>query len=664
MAQQRRPTAPPRASRGQPHPAAGQPLAPPVPHLGRAGSARVQPSAPSTTEPVGGEHRISFGMIVVSLPVALSFGQMLIDKNLSALPQTVGWTAVVVAYHTITAPGVARGFFDWMGDSVNLGPEVRERLGIPAVLPKVAAKPRTRGVLGWLDGVGADVQNIRAAMAARRGEPFDAGEPTGQRGTAISPVGWANAANGAVDALDDDDEGPADAPDIGLPVVRLEAIADRDNLWVVGPKGSGKTTVLRRLLELRRGKHWALDPHATPGKWPGCTVVGGGRDFAVIDVQLDRFIDWMDGRYKSMDDGSVTEAQCAASRRTLVGDEWRAIRKNLPGAKDMPSAAARLLDILSEGRKAGICALAASHLDTAEGMGITGEKDMLKCFDMIIYLGAMATKYVPTSARMARPAVVYDPEHDVWAQLIIALPTAAAEPTPDEDAPEPAGPVALQKSTAASPRRAPVITPPPPVLPTAAPPDDLLAGLLARAGAPAPLPALPPDADLSAVSPGRAARLAAILGRQGAAAPTLASATAPTAALAQGAVAPTLASATTPTTALAQGAAAPVTAPTPPLAAAQGETPTSLLPPGQRVTVEQSSGGQVVVNVQQVTQRGAAPRRRQRGKRVNVKDRRRRLAYLEAARKGEKFNPTYRRLGGHRNTMLTLFKSVSPHQED
>ena len=146
----------------------------------------------------------------------------------------------------------------------------------------------------------------------------------------------------------------------------------------------------------------------------------------MIDVQLDRFIAWMDGRYKSMDDGSVTEAQCAASRRSLVGDEWRAIRKNLPGAKDMPSAAARLLDILSEGRKAGICALAASHLDTAEGMGITGEKDMLKCFDMIIYLGAMATKYVLASARMARPAVVYDPEHDVWAQLIIARTYAVA----------------------------------------------------------------------------------------------------------------------------------------------------------------------------------------------------------------------------------------------
>ncbi len=144
MAQQRRPTAPPRPSRGRTHPAVGQPLAPPVPHLGRAGSARVHPTAtPSATAPVGGELRLSFGMIVVSLPVAFSFGQMLIDKNLSALPQTVGWTAVVVVYRAVTAPGVARGFFDWMGDSVNLGPEIRERLGIPAVLPKVAAKPRT-----------------------------------------------------------------------------------------------------------------------------------------------------------------------------------------------------------------------------------------------------------------------------------------------------------------------------------------------------------------------------------------------------------------------------------------------------------------------------------------------------------------------------------------
>ena len=531
----RRPTAPPRA------PVAGydeperQPLArvvPAAPRQGRQGAqtrtpqARAhQPPVTAPVEPVGGELQLGFGMIVVSLPVAFSFGQMLIDRSLDAMPQMVGWTALVLAYKGITAPGVARGFLDWTGDSINLGPELRERLGIPEALPKVAPRPRTRGVVGWTDGLVADVKNLRAAVAARRGDviegvrvPDDSSALVSRAGRAGTAAWSARAASGAdadgaaVDALDDDADAdePPDAPDIGLPVVRLEDIADLDNLWVVGPKGSGKTTILRRLLELRRGKHWAIDPHATPGKWMRCTVVGGGRDFAAIDHQINTFIGWMDGRYKHMGTGRITEAACKAARRTLVGDEWRAIRKNLPGAKDAPSASTRLLDILSEGRKAGICALAASHLDTAEGMGISGEKDMLKCFDMIIYLGAMATKCVPAAARMARPAVVYDPEHDVWAQLLIALPTQPdGEALEDDEEDAPAQAVAAPQrqrqamSAAASARPAP------------APLDDMLTGLLAGIAAPPPDPAL--ASDLSAVSPARAARLAAIMGRQGAA---------------------------------------------------------------------------------------------------------------------------------------------------
>ena len=245
------------------------PAAAPAPRQGRAHQPPIVAPAPDAPT-VGGEMQLSVGMIVVSMPVAFSFGQMLIDRSLSAMPQMVGWTALVLAYKTVTAPGVARGFLDWMGDSVHLGPELRERLGVPKVLPRVAPRPRTRGVVGWVDGLGADVRNLRAAVAARRGELVE-DTPTG---LAAGRAGWADA--------DNTDE-PPDEPDIGLPVVRLEEIANLDNLWVVGPKGSGKTTVLRRLLELRRGKHWALDPHATPGKWPSCTVVGGGRDFAAID---------------------------------------------------------------------------------------------------------------------------------------------------------------------------------------------------------------------------------------------------------------------------------------------------------------------------------------------------------------------------------------------
>ena len=325
----------------------------------------------------------------------------------------------------------------------------------------------------------------------------------------------------------------------------------------------------------------------------------------------------------------------------------------------MPSAAARLLDILSEGRKAGICALAASHLDTAEGMGISGEKDMLKCFDMVLYLGAMATKCVPTAARMARPAVVYDPEHDVWAQLIIALPTAAREPTPDdEEAPPPVEPVALQRPANAPPRRAPV-RPPPPVLPTAAPPDDLLAGLLAQAGAPTPLPALPQDADLSAVSPGRAARLAAILGRQGAA--------------------PTLASASTPTAAVSVPSASerhedkkrPHVPTSPSQAWGHGDTHTG-------VTLETGEGGEIHVHLHARAEAHAppVPPWRRKGPRIDARTRRHvhgsdqgradelRRAYVEAGATGRAYRAAYRELGGNKNTTLSAWQAGRAQKQE
>ena len=576
---------------------------------------------------------------------------MLIDKNLNALPQMVGWTALVLAYQGITAPGVARGFLDWTGDAVALGPELRERLGIPEALPRVAPRPRTRGIVGWTDGLVADLRNLRAAVAARRGKvlegvlaPDAPAAPMSRAGALAWPAraGWDEADGAAVDGLDDADA----SPDIGLPVVWLEDIANLDNLWVVGPKNSGKTTVLRRLLELRRGTHWALDPHNTPGKWPSCTVVGGGMDFDAINLQLDKAYGWMRRRYQNMDKGSVTEAQCSAARRTLVGDEWRAIRSALPGSKGVPSAAARLLDILSQGRKAGICALAASHLDTAEGMGISGEKDMLKCFDMIIYLGAMATKYVPTAARMARPAVVYDPAYDVWAQLLIALPTTPGVDVREDDeenAPEAAPtPVPAPAAPAAAPprRKGPSTAHKPALM------DDLLTGLLAGVGA-LPAPAFAPD--LSAVSPARAARLATILGRQGAA-PT--AATAPVATVAPVATAVGVAP-----------ASADASASRTPIALAQDGPPSTTNP---RVAVDQPGGGKVYVYVNQQVGRATSARQRREGA-LATRDRRRRLGriayYTQAATNGIPFTRAYQNappeIGkGNSNEMHAVYQTA------
>lgn len=450
MAQQRRR---PLAEPHQPFPRPGEPRreplarAPsagaspsPAPHLRRAGRAQ-EPARQQAVQPdaaPGEELQLDPVTIVLSLPVAISLGQMIIDQSLDALPQAALWGGAAALWRAASAPGVGRGWLDWLVDSINLDPHLRARLGVPERLARVAPPPQTRGAWAFIDGLAADVRNLQAAIRVRRGEAVEHGEEgrasaATDRTIHLSATLDSDLDIAAVDALDDSDEG--DVPDIGLPVVRVEDIANLDNLWVVGPKNSGKTTLLRRLIALRRGKHWALDPHATPGKWPNCTVVGGGLEFDEIDRQLHHFLTWMRQRYKAQATGEVSEAQCKAARRTMVGDEWRAVRKALPevrASRDtpaIPSAADRLLDILSQGRKAGICALVASHADTADSMGVSGEKDILRCFDLIIYLGALATQQVPAAARMPRPAVVYDPERDAWAQLVIALP---ADPRPAE----------------------------------------------------------------------------------------------------------------------------------------------------------------------------------------------------------------------------------------
>lgn len=721
MAQQRRR---PLAERQQPLPGPGEPRreplarAPsagaspsPAPHHRRAGRAQ-EPARQQAVQPdaaPGEELQLDPATIVLSLPVAISLGQLIIDQSLDALPQAALWAGAVALWRAASAPGVGRGSLDWLVDSINLDPHLRARLGVPERLARIAPPPRTRGAWAFIDGLAADVRNLQAAIRVRRGEAVEHGEEgrasaaTG-RTIHLSATLDSDLDIAAVDALDDSDEG--DVPDIGLPVVRVEDIANLDNLWVVGPKNSGKTTLLRRLIALRRGRHWALDPHATPGKWPNCTVVGGGLEFDEIDRQLHQFLTWMRQRYKAQATGEVSEAQCKAARRTMVGDEWRAVRKALPevrASRDtpaIPSAADRLLDILSQGRKAGICALVASHADTAESMGVSGEKDILRCFDLIIYLGALATQQIPAAARMARPAVVYDPERDAWAQLVVTLP---AEPRPAE-ASLPAAPP--------EPTRALAGTSPAPTLVRQAPPVRTTTGPAAATPATVVIAVAAPDMTTSegtstALTTGRAARTAR--GSDPAARAAPAPAAAPrvsgdllSALLAQPVsptdVAPATSAGETGThRPLAEGAEPAPELAAPDAAAAAGGQPDAALSPrpavpdhpqGQRdssrtgVVVVPGDGGELHVHVHARAEAHAPPGDRaggpwrRKGPVVNARDRRRRAAqspnraeelyraYREAGAAGQAYRAVYRELGGSKDATLVAWREGRDQRGD
>jgi len=233
--------------------------------------------------------------------------------------------------------------------------------------------------------------------------------------------------------------------------VRASQVAAADNVLVVGPKGSGKTTLIRSMVMHRGGDHIALDPHNSPGKWP-CKSIGGGRDYHAIDLALDSLHAEMDYRFKQLAAGAQREGEFP--RRTLVGDEFRSIAKEIKELNRQREkedrgvdASNRLLARISEGRKVGECALVAAHADTVKALGIEGEGDLRMCFDWIVYLGALAVKRLPESAQMSRPAVAYHADRDVFYLLDFDIPvieegqqvpsvssvSEPARPTPDAD---------------------------------------------------------------------------------------------------------------------------------------------------------------------------------------------------------------------------------------
>jgi energy-coupling factor transporter ATP-binding protein EcfA2 len=267
-------------------------------------------------------------------------------------------------------------------------------------------------LLDWVRGIESAPPTAPARTLAHKSEPLPS--------LSISiPVPAAPAGP----LVEDNPFAPAVETPGHVGALQLHAIADADNLLIVGAKGSGKTTVLRALLRLRHGEHLSLDPHNAPHKWP-CKVVGGGRDFAAIDSILQGTYLGLNRRYKQLNSGEVSEGQFR--RHTLVGDEWRAISQELPGerAKDSKpakmSAGEVLIKVLTEGRKVGLCMLAAAHNDTAGSMGMAGDMAILTCFDWIVYLGALAVRKLPEAAKMSRPAVAYHPERDQYFLLDVS----------------------------------------------------------------------------------------------------------------------------------------------------------------------------------------------------------------------------------------------------
>lgn len=157
----------------------------------------------------------------------------------------------------------------------------------------------------------------------------------------------------------------------------LTALDSVQRCLIVGASDSGKTTLLQWLVSrrLQSSKVIVIDPHAYPQKWPGCVVVGTGRNYSEIAKALDALVRLMTKRYEEIGKGIVAEQ--SHSRITILIDEWRAIVYNVKDASEAIKA------LLTESRKAAFSVFVATHSDRAKPLGLEGEYDLKDGFAIV-----------------------------------------------------------------------------------------------------------------------------------------------------------------------------------------------------------------------------------------------------------------------------------------
>lgn len=213
----------------------------------------------------------------------------------------------------------------------------------------------------------------------------------------------------------------------------LSIVAQSDNLLIIGPKGSGKTTLMTYILIQRYGDCLVLDPHGSPGKWP-CLMIGSGRSWPGIKHALKTWTDFLQSRSEDLASGRTKEKEFP--RVTVISDEWNTIQEEIDIAGDC------LKKILREGRKFGLAVITTGHTDTNAGTGLHGNKNLLRCYDYILFMGGLAVKkaYDPVIRGFVQlqdwKCLAYDPEMDEYIPVTIPQIVLPSTSFPEKNIPE------------------------------------------------------------------------------------------------------------------------------------------------------------------------------------------------------------------------------------
>ena len=159
------------------------------------------------------------------------------------------------------------------------------------------------------------------------------------------------------------DERPA--PQVNL----VEALANAGAALIVGPRGTGKTTLLQHVISKAGCRVIVCDPKIQPldgAKWPREAEVVGNGDFAAIAAKLAEVRARMErGGY--------------GDRVLVVIDEyWISVKS--PQGKEIVTDAWRMITL---GREPQIDVILGSHSERVKGMAIDGEGDLKEALDVI-----------------------------------------------------------------------------------------------------------------------------------------------------------------------------------------------------------------------------------------------------------------------------------------
>lgn len=151
----------------------------------------------------------------------------------------------------------------------------------------------------------------------------------------------------------------------------LQLLSSCQNILIIGKKGSGKSNLIRRLIDARLQANeicTVLDPHAAPDTWGNARLVGLGLDFEAIEAELQAEDFERVQRYRALGKGQQQFAS-----RTLAIDEMTEITSEADVAQHIQ----KLLNC----RKIAMSCIIGGHSPNAKDVGLDGRFNLVKNFD-------------------------------------------------------------------------------------------------------------------------------------------------------------------------------------------------------------------------------------------------------------------------------------------